>query len=727
MSQRSAGGSRSLLPSVSVLLSILFLASLPALAADERAGTVRGTVRSSHSGEPLHYANVVLVGTGRGAPTDAQGVFAIVDVPPGRYEIEASYVGYERVRRTIVVEAGTGTSVEFSLREDFFRTGEIIVTATRTDRLLEDLPMTVELIGRAEIDEKGSESLADILEYRPGITAAAGNSGEQFIYLNGVDSKRILVLVDNIPLSGKLYDRISLNRIDSDLIDRVEIVKGPGSAIYGSSAMGGVINVITRPYSSEPSLSLRGRTGSNGLLSGTGILSGRAARIEYLLSADYLLEGDYQTVNEMVVDETRTAGVDAKLRIDGGPAGSFELKGGYQDDRIDSESLFMGRESDNVSSSQNTGSSLRWQREIGSRGDAAVTGFYTGNERIYEYEIRGSMMPAQADTTTDDIYGFKSDIGIEAFDALRLDAGVDYSENDYENARLGSEITRRESGVFLQAEAEPVPDLTVIAGVRYDWITDVDPYLSPRASAIYRAGERLKVRGAWGRGFRAPSFIELYSYFQMPIPGMPIFVVGNPDLSVETSEGLSLGAEYLFGDLLLASATLFRSEFDDMIVDYQADPLTFSYLNVESATIQGVETQGRLYLTPNLTATLSYSYTDIDKEGDVAISTISPHTGLLAVTWGVFGNRLRLSLREQYFGEREILVVSGEAGGYETERKEAYNIVDMTVSWSVSEHHRLRLGARNLGDYTDAGLGPYVGRRFFLGFEADLGGKGARR
>lgn len=720
-------GQRVVTAVVSVFLCAAAIVSLPAPVIADGTGTLIGIVKSSHSGEPLPYASVVLVGTGRGTPAGREGRFVIRDVPAGAYRVEASYVGFETLGREVTVQSGRETFVEFSLREDLFRTSEIVVTATRTRRLLENVPVTTEVVRRLEIDEKGAESLSDILEYRPGITTATGSSGEQFVYINGVDSKRILLLVDNIPQSGKLYDRIPLNRVDSDLIDHVEIVKGPGSAVYGNRAMGGVINVITKGYTREPVLGVKTRTGSNDLYSGSAVFSGSGAGVDYLVSADYLREGDYRTTGEIEIDELHSGGVEAKLRNESDIVGVFELKGGWRADGLESESLFMGGVSDNESSVENWRTSLVWDRDIGARAGAMVAAYYAKNERRYEYRIKDSPMPASADTTTDALVGVKSDFHVQALDRLRIDYGVDYSRNEYENRRLGEEQTRRQTGVFLQFEGEPVRDLVVVAGGRYDWITDVDPYFSPRASAMYTIGERLKLRGMWGRGFRAPSFIELYSDFQMPIPGMPIFVIGNPDLTPETSEGLSVGVEYLFGARLLLNANLFRNEFEDMIVDYQADPMTFSYLNVESAVFRGVETQARLYPTNDLTATVSYNYTDIDKEGDVAISTISPHTAMLSVSYSLFESRLRFTLRDQYQGERDVLVVSGHSGELTSVSKEAYNLLDLTVSWSINPFLDLRLGARNVGDYTDDEFGPYIGRTFFLGLETGIGPGGANR
>ena len=233
---------------------------------------------------------------------------------------------------------------------------------------------------------------------------------------------------------------------------------------------------------------------------------------------------------------------------------------------------------------------------------------------------------------------------------------------------------------------------------------------------MYAVNSDLKLRGSWGKGFRAPSFIELYSDFPIPIPGMAMRVLGNPDLEPETSIGGNIGVEYFYKSLFLINATYFHNDFKDLIVDYQAAPLTFSYLNVEKATFKGVELQTRLYLTDNLTTTLSYNYTDVNSDQkDVAFSRISPHTGFVRVVYGLFKNKLKLSLRDQFFSKRDILVVSGYSGDYQKVKKDAYNQLDLTISYRLSNMLGARFGVNNLTDYTDENYGPYVGRRIFFG------------
>ncbi|UCE06791.1 MAG: TonB-dependent receptor [bacterium] len=679
-------------------------------------GIVKGKVADVHTGKPLPNANVVLVGTQRGAATDLNGEFVINRVPAGDYQLKVTYIGYESVVKTITLISNDEIFAQFDMREDFFQTQQIVVTATRTEKLMEDVPVVTELVTQAEIEEKGAEDLSEILEDRPGIAIESGTTGGKFLYMNGVDSRRILVLVDNVPLSGKLNNRLQLNLIDADKIDHVEIVKGPGSALYGNDAMGGVINIITKGYSKNLKVQANGRVGSNDLYSGNLSFSGSNKSLDYALNVDHLREGFDQGASEIEIKETLSSSVNGKVRYQNDVIGGLAFSGEYKQDEQTSESAFMGGISDNNAKIKNLNSNLVWNKAFSDRFTFRLTGYYTDNFRTYESASQGSPQPASIDTTTDELFGVKSDFTVMPFKKVKVDFGFDLSSNDYENERLPAVQNRKQSGVFTQVETNLINNFTFTIGGRYDKITDLEGYFSPRLSAMYTFNSGLKLRGSYGGGFRAPSFIELYSDFPIPIPGMPLRVVGNPDLKPEKSIGGNLGVEYFWNSFLLVNAMLFHNKFEDMIVDYEPQPLTYSYLNVENATFRGVELQTRFYLLNNLTTTLSYNFTDIDqKEEDVAFSKISPHTASLRVTYGLFKNRLKFSLRDQFFSERDILVVSGMSGAYTRVKKDAYNEVDITLSYKLNKLLTLRLGTTNLTDYTDKDYGPYIGRRIFFG------------
>lgn len=687
-------------------------------------GSIQGKVINVHSGEPLANANVILTGTQLGTASDKNGEFIIHRVPVGQYQLKVTFIGYEAFLYSIQVGSGEQAVVAAKLREDYFQTQQVVVTATRTQKLMENVPVVTELVSQTEIAEKGAENLSEILADRPGIAIESGSSGEKFLYMNGVDSRRLTVLVDNVPIAGKLNNRIPLEMIDSDKMDHIEIIKGPSSALYGSDAMGGVIHIITKDYSSGVQMLANGRYGSDDRYSGNLSLSGSLNNLSYFFSGDHFRQGFDKSAAEIDVTESKTSGASSKIRYTTGSLGRLELKGEYREDEQTSESLFMGRYNDNTSRVKNYNSSAVWHKAFSPGLNLLFTGFYSDNFRTYKSARRNSTRPATIDTTQEALWGVKTDFAITPFSRTKFDLGFDFSSNDYANQRLASDQNRQQFGGFVQAEVNPFDHLTLILGGRYDKITDIDAYLSPRFSALYDFQTGLKVRGSFGTGFRAPSFIEQYSDFPLPIPGVPINVVGNPDLKPEKSTGGNLGLEYMWNSDVLVNVTLFQNRFKDMIVDYRANGTTFSYLNVASATVRGLEFQTALYVLANLTTTLSYNYSDIiQDEADVALSNISPHTASIRIVYGLFKNAVKFSLRNKFFSERDILVVSAQSGATSKVKKNAFDEIDLTVSYKLNRFLNLMLGATNLTDYVDGNYGPYIGRRFFVnlqtGFQKD--------
>ena len=699
------------------------------------AGSINGIISDKSTGEVLPNTNVSIVGTTFGAASDSDGRFDIINVPAGSYVLKVSYIGYEPIKKNIVIQESEDLSFNFTLREDFFQTEQIVVTATRTEKLLQDVPVVTEFISREEIEEKGAEDLSEILEDRPGISIETGTTGGKFLFMNGVDSKRVLLLVDGVPVSGKLNNRNQLNLIDADKIDHIEIVKGPASALYGMDAMGGVINVITSGITEDLSIKANGRMGSNDLYSGNLSLSGAKNSIGYFVNIDHSKEGFDQGAGEIKVKDNQTSSVSGKLQYVGEAAGRLELSGEYRDDSQTSESLFMGAISDNESAVKNYNSSLKWNRPFGNKFDLQLLGYYSDNFRTYESVGQGPHASASIDTTTDNIIGLKSDFTFKPLQAIKMDVGFDYSDNEYDNPRLGAIQDRNQQGYFGQIEASVVKNLTLMAGGRYDKITDIDGHFSPRLSGMYLLTSDLTLRGSWGGGFRAPSFIELYSDFTIPIPGFPLNILGNSKLKPEKSTGGNVGLEYFWNDFMLTNVTYFHNTFEDMIVDYLESVgrsgITYSYLNITEAIFSGMELQSKFYLLDNLNTVISYNYTDINNKkidddridvdaNNATFTKISPHTASIRINYGLFKNKLKISLREQLFSSRDLLVVSDETGKYVVKNKGAYDLMDLTFSYKFNNMLTFRLGTTNLTDYTDINFGPWIGRRVFFGIQTGI-------
>jgi len=542
--------------------------------------------------------------------------------------------------------------------------------------------------------------------------------------MNGIDNKRILLLVDGNPIAGKIQDRVELNLIDTDKIDHIEIVKGPGSALYGSEAMGGVVNIITRGVTEKFQVKANAKTGSYDLYSGNMSLSGKKSGIGFLLSLDHNQEGADKNGAEIDVKDFHSNGLNAKLQTENS-AGKFQAAGEYKETEQNAELMGYGGARVTKTSVKHWNSYLNWNKSIGQKVALKAKGYTSNNFRTYQSAVKNSTRPASIDTITENIVGLRSDVYLSLNKSLNLDLGYDFSDNTYESDRIGRTISRKEHGVFAQAELVPIKNLTFVLGGRYDKITDLQGHFSPRVSAMYQIGPDLKFRAAWGGGFRAPSFVEMYSDFMMPIPGHPIFLKGNTELKPEKSTGTNFGVEYFWNYKVLINATVYRNEFEDMISDYwkQYGSL-LSYRNIESATFTGAELQSKFYVLKNFTTIFSYNYTHVKhSEGEEVSLGISPHTFTLRLNYKMFKNRVNISLRDQFFSSVSVSQYVQQASGNidaETTTRKAYSLLDATITYKFSRLFSIRAGATNLTDYTNSTFGPWYGRRFFVALQTQI-------
>jgi iron complex outermembrane receptor protein len=241
----------------------LICASTVLGAETQKYGTIAGTVVAAQSKQPIPGASVMLEGTLLGAATNARGTFAIVRVPPGRYTVKVTMIGYVPAARSgVEVRAGERTEVSFALEETVIETPSVVVTASKRYQDIADSPVSVAVVGQARLSQIAEFNLEQVLQYAPGVNFMGsqinirGSSG----YSHGAGT-RVLYLVDGVPVLPGDSGDIKWDLITPAQIDHIEIVKGAGSALYGSSAMGGVINVITKETTARPTTHIRLLTG----------------------------------------------------------------------------------------------------------------------------------------------------------------------------------------------------------------------------------------------------------------------------------------------------------------------------------------------------------------------------------------------------------------------------------------------------------------------------------
>lgn len=557
----------------------------------ENVGTLRGAVKDSASGNPLPYVSVRIEGTRQGATTDQDGEFAIPNVAAGRHTVQVSLVGYHReVITGVQLPAGGEATLRIALRPVVLSAGEIVVTATRTPRLLRETPVAASVISRAELTSSQSQNAAEALSWVPGINISGGAPGgvasRSTVLLQGLPAHYSLLLVDGRPmLSEHIHTGVNLNLIPIDFIERIEVVKGPASALYGSEALAGVVNVITKIPADAPTYGLRSFYGSHRTAHIGGHFSSSVGRAGFLLAITR-----ERTDGRKTADRYDRSNVQAKVEYRVTPKVGLDTGLDYYC------GTYEGSDDDAI------------RVHAGSAVDLSPSSRLTVDGHVQDYHRNFLKSGAQA-TTDNTIAQMNAQYESNRWEHHALTVGVETRFDEFERLAV-PRSSRFTHSSYVQDEMTYLPVRAAVA-LRFDRSEDGGAQLSPKASVLYSAPTSTDVRVSAGRGFRAPSLQDLHEYHY---DHGTLWRDGNPDLKPELSTSVVLTVEQRFSSAFRAAVSGFRNSFTDMIatqptgeVGTDGDPVVRRE-NVKQAYTQGVESEVRMEPIAGVDVRLAYTY-----------------------------------------------------------------------------------------------------------------------
>ena len=238
---------------IRILTLLLLCATLTAPAQTETAPEATdahlfGHVIDSRTRQHLPYVTIALVGTTLGTTTDASGHYLLKNLPFGDYTVEVRALGYAPQRRRVSFRRGKTVELDFEVSEAAVTMDQVVVSASRSERLKREAPSLVSVLDADLFEQAGAQTLAGGLTFQPGVRVenTCQNCGFPQVRINGLDGRYSQVLIDSHPLFSALTSVYGLEQIPANMIERVEVLRGGGSALYGASAIGGTINVITK-------------------------------------------------------------------------------------------------------------------------------------------------------------------------------------------------------------------------------------------------------------------------------------------------------------------------------------------------------------------------------------------------------------------------------------------------------------------------------------------------
>lgn len=248
-----------------ILILLVWSSGFCALAQEKNDAILLGKVTSASSGENIPYANVVIKGTNIGTATDGLGRFEMSRLPAGKTVVVAHAMGFKPMEKTVQLQGGTPVESDFVLEDDVLNMEQVVVTATRTKHYVKNVPVRTEIITARDIESKNAATVYEALENIPGVRVEqqCQNCNFSMVRMQGLGAEHTQVLINGKPLYTGLAGVYGLQQIGSIDIGQIEITKGAGSALYGSSAVAGAINIISKEPSYLPTVKVDMQVGSH--------------------------------------------------------------------------------------------------------------------------------------------------------------------------------------------------------------------------------------------------------------------------------------------------------------------------------------------------------------------------------------------------------------------------------------------------------------------------------
>ena len=573
---------------------------------------------------------------------------------------------------------------------------QIVVTASRYEKKLSEIGQSIAVIDRQLIEQRQTTSVADLIRTTPGVTLArnGGPGGFTSIFIRGAQSEQTVALIDGVKLNDPSSPAGGFNFSDllTDSIDRIEILRGPQSVLWGSQAIGGVVNLITRQPTGALSVRATGEYGSHDEGHLTGNVSGTAGPLAFSAGAGYLTTDGISVFDRALGaterDGYRLFGANTKAVVTLNDSVSVDLRGFYTRSKVDLDGF--------APPTFAFGDTREYQRQeqiVGYAGlNAALLDGRLKNRLAVSYALvdRDSYDPTQTPSRT--LRGRGRNVRyeyqgiVDVTDWAPATFGAEHQKEYYRTFDTFSGLQRRRANtdsIYGDLHLKPVEGLSLGAGIRYDDHSGFGSATTKSADVSWSPNHgNTRIRASYGEGFKAPSLYQLYGDF------------GDPTLVPEKARGWDAGiTQRLLDGAIELSATYFARKVRNQI-DF--DLSSFTYGNLARVRARGVELELRLRPADGFTVEANYTYTkSVNRQrGD-----------------GNFGNDLArrprhgINVSADYrwpFGLETGATVTHVSHSFDDagnlSRLEGYVLVDLRASWPVTPDVELFGRIENLFD-----------------------------
>jgi outer membrane receptor protein involved in Fe transport len=722
----------------------------PPTASSSPKGTLSGIVTDNNKQGISHV--YILLGTDKfAAITNGEGKFSF-SITPGDYEITFSHLQYKNLTKHITIAQDGKTDISIILKDAIFNMDEVTVTGSAASMELKKLPSSISIIKPGDPEFNSITTIDDALSYVPGVyvdrsrgLTTTGSLTQVSLRGTGA-ANRTLVLKDGIPLNNSYTGSVTeWNTMATNAISRIEVVKGAASSLYGSNAMGGVINLVTENPKEKPAMAASAEYGS---MNNT-LLNFKAGKIlknglGIMLLAEYKQTDGYQYMHDTLwtnyyqKPNNKLLNVTAKLNYHLGNSGLIEFVGDFHHENS------LSGTSTQYDGIKKRGNFLLRYKTFWSGYSLNLTA-YTNRAKSESDATKWdktSQAFSNAYYSSDLPYNETGFVGkvntITGSNNLTVGADIRYydMESNYEYHGSGINKYKGEqifySG-FINDEISLTEMINLSLGLRYDYWQNkngtfkdntsgemiafsypskTDYAFSPKAGVVFHPSDKFRLRTSCSTGFKAPSMYYLY---RSAPHGATTFDLGNPDLKPEKmSFSYEIGGDFYLNDKLEISGTYYISEFKDfqdkVTIDRSEVPDYFSpgegvsvrqSVNIGKVRLQGVEASLRYKITRFLTGVASYTLSEseiLKYETDEAIegNELEDSPKCLASTGALYNNPKLFSagIWFKYTGEQYA-----DMENTPEKKVDRFELVNMNISRSfIKNKFTLSVSVDNLFD-----------------------------
>ena len=553
--------------------------------------TIKGEITNGNQAIP--FANISIKGIDKGAAADLDGRFILNNVPEGKQEIVVSAIGYNNYKATFIVKAGLNV-YNFVLEESSFELDQVVVTGTMKESFIQMSPVKVEVITQKFLEKVATTNIMEVIDNVNGVQKQVncGVCGTNDIHINGMEGPYTLVLIDGMPIMSSLSTVYGLNGIPTSLIKQIEIIKGPSSTLYGTEAVAGVINIITKKNSDVSLIEL-----------------------DFFFNSDLEKNLDFAVAPKIKNVDMLFSGNLYSMTNFIDKVGNSYTGDGFSDIPLSERISLFNRWSIKRKSGKALDFSAKYYNENRYAGVKEWTDYYRGSDSIYgesiytnRYELTGTyQFPSLENIRVDASYNYHhqdsyyGDTKYEAWQqvyfanflwdkkiSLNHDFLMGYTHRyqSYIDSTLANVNEQKFiPGLFVQDEMKLHNNLSVLVGLRSDYHKNHGLIYSPRLNVKWCPKTYTTVRLNAGTGFRT---VNLFTEDHAALTGArEVYIV--EELNPEESYNLNLNVNHVF---TLGSSSgiidfdVFYTHFKNKILpDYETNESQIIYANLDGVSI----------------------------------------------------------------------------------------------------------------------------------------------